>query len=581
MGDNHSHRKNQSVGIDRRSLMKASAALGALAVSGSPLGVTSAQSLPDQPDAADGTVAYQYFHATWTDIEADVPRLDSAGIDRIWVQQPARGKLDWDDLSYDGEYGFYDETSPYGFRDPHPPVGYQPVDLQDLDSTLGTESELESLIDTCHDHDIEVIVDVVLNHMAATDGPDGYVELPQFDRDEHFHDNGTLGEDCQLDGEAAEYECDLLGLPSFDVELATVQQAHEDYIQQIDALGADGLRYDAAGHVWPWYFESEINALADDLDLWRVGEIWDYDIDRLLEFADTGMTVFDFPLYDAIVDAFEGGSMEALSQDAANGVVHHEPSVAVTFAQNHDTVGPGVTEGEAEGRAVELAEAFVLAYAGMPMVYRSGPEDRSELDNEAFRDLVSVSQEFAYGEVIDRHVEHDTYVFERSGNLLAGINTHESTEWTDWVETSWPNETLVDHAGGQQPVTTNDEGWVEISVPAAGWVMYAPDEEDDGDNGDGDDDDGDTDEITIQMTVDVDYGESVYVTGSTDVLTNWGGGIEATWTAGNVWEVTIEDPGEFEWKTRRGPSGESGGVWEQGANHDETDLHPTHQGWEE
>ncbi|WP_440770689.1 alpha-amylase domain-containing protein [Natronorubrum sp. DTA28] len=576
MGDNDTQDTDSHAdGIERRTLLKTSVALGTLAIGGASLGAVNANSLPDQPDAEDGTVAYQYFHAEWTDIEADVSRLEEVGVDAIWIQQPARGKLDWDDLSYDGEYGFYDETSPFGFRDPHPPVGYQPVDLTDLDSTLGTERELESLIETCHDHGIEVIVDVVLNHMAAADGPDGYVELPQFDRDEHFHDNGTLGEDCQLDGEAGEYECDLLGLPSFDVELSYVQNAHRDYLQRIADLGADGLRYDAAGHVWPWYFESEINALADDLDLWRVGEIWDYDIDRLLEFADTGMTVFDFPLYDAIVDAFEGGSMEGLSQDAANGVVHHDPSVAVTFAQNHDTVGPGVEEDEPEGRAVELAEAFILAYAGMPMVYRSGPEDRTELDDEAFRNLVAVSQESAHGDVIDRHVDYDTYVFERDGNLLAGINKGgAAAEHT--VETSWGDETLVDETGGGETVTTDASGQVTIEIPSDGWVMYVPGE-DDGDDGD----DGDSDEITLQMTVDVGHGDSVYFTGSADELTNWGGGVEGTWTEGNVWEVTIDDPGAFEWKTRRGSSDGTGDVWEQGGNHDENDVHPTHQGWSE
>ncbi|ELY99490.1 hypothetical protein [Natrialba asiatica] len=36
---------------------------------------------------------------------------------------------------------------------------------------------------------------------------------------------------------------------------------------------------------------------------------------------------------------------------------------------------------------------------------------------------------------------------------------------------------------------------------------------------------------------------------------------------------------EFEWKTRRGPSGDTGDVWERGSNHGRTDLHPSHQGW--
>lgn len=113
-GNNNRDERYRGYATDRRTVLKASAALGALTAGSDSIGMDGAQALPDQPVAEDGTVAYQYFHAEWTEIEADVPRLADAGIGAIWIQQPARGKLDWDDLSYDGEYGSYDETSPYG-----------------------------------------------------------------------------------------------------------------------------------------------------------------------------------------------------------------------------------------------------------------------------------------------------------------------------------------------------------------------------------------------------------------------------------------------------------------------------------
>lgn len=475
MRRNHS-RTSDSAGIDRRSVLRSSAAVGAVALGGVAIGSNAAAALPDAPTAPEDGVGYQYFHREWTAIEADLERVADLGASAVWIPQPAVSKLSWEDQTYGDREGFYEgEQSAYGReRDPHPPLGYQPVDLREFDSAHGTEDELASLIETAHELGLDVIVDVVLNHMANPDGPDGEVEYPQFDPDEHFHDYGTLGDDCELEGEAADYECDLLALPSLDVEHPEVQAAHRAYLEKVADLGADGIRIDAAAHIWPWYLEEYVNRWADELGLWRVGEVWDEaDVDKLLAFADTGMTVFDFPLFGAIAEAFEDGSMEELSQDAARGVVHERPEVAVTFVQNHDATGPGVEPNEPEGRAVELAEAFVLAYAGTPMLYRGGAEDRPELEDEDLRALVEVSRTLAEGPVIDRHVDEDVYVFEREGNLLAGINTAEEAR-TVTVETDWRTEPLVDRAGDGANVTTGPDCAIELTVPAEGWVMYAP-----------------------------------------------------------------------------------------------------------
>lgn len=499
---------------------------------------------------------------------------------------------------------------------------------------------------------------------TTTDGV-SIVEWPQFDADEHFHDNGTLGDDCELEGEAADYECDLLGRPSLDVSQPEVQTAHEAYIGKVAGLGADGLRYDAAAHIWPWYFEEHVNPLADDLGLWRVAEVWEEsDVEELLKWADTGMTVFDFPLYSAIAGAFEDGSLEDLSRDAAPGVAHHEPDVAVTFIQNHDAVGPGVepTDDDTvpEGRAVELAEAFVLAYAGMPKIYRSGPEEYHELEDGDLATLVEIANEYAERYVIDRAVGEDHYVFERDGSLLVGINTGgESVSIT--VGTSWRNTELHDDAGNSEAVAVGGNGEAAIEIPPEGYVMYVADEpptepavsfraleytvggdetttidaivragDEDldasvalsrpgcgvanecirleagesasvtfevgvGDLKEGEYDLGITvpgdadaatlvvgeDDLTLRVEAPTAPDEAVYFTGSTDELTNWGEGIEGAHVGDDVWEVTLGESTNFEWKTRRGPAGEGGDVWEAGSNHDGSDRHPDHQGWED
>eukprot|EP00879_Flechtneria_rotunda_P030034 GHRR01032545.1.p1 GENE.GHRR01032545.1~~GHRR01032545.1.p1 ORF type:complete len:163 (-),score=52.15 GHRR01032545.1:104-592(-) len=47
------------------------------------------------------------------------------------------------------------------------PQGYLPRDLYHLDSAYGSEAELRELIQVCHDHNIKVIADIVVNHRCA------------------------------------------------------------------------------------------------------------------------------------------------------------------------------------------------------------------------------------------------------------------------------------------------------------------------------------------------------------------------------------------------------------------------------
>jgi 1,4-alpha-glucan branching enzyme len=45
--------------------------------------------------------------------------------------------------------------------------GYLPRDLYQLDSCYGSESELRELIQVCHQHNIKVIADIVVNHRCV------------------------------------------------------------------------------------------------------------------------------------------------------------------------------------------------------------------------------------------------------------------------------------------------------------------------------------------------------------------------------------------------------------------------------
>ena len=466
-------------GPHRRDILKGLGASTAVLLG---LGAPTTTGAVDGPTETGGEpVIYQYFHTEWREIESNVDVLDDAGVTAVWLPQPAVGKLGWDDLAFQSSDGFYSgETSPYGGRDPHPPVGYQPVDLRDFDGTLGTESELESLIETLHDHDIDVVLDTVLNHMANPHAPEepwgGELGWPQFETEPHFTSVPHFGYRGEI--RDPQYDEPLLALPNLDTLNEEVQSAHIEYLTKIADLGADGVRFDAAAHVWPQYFENVINPLCDDLGLWRVGEIWDeWDVGHLQEFVDTGMDAFDFPLYATLKGAIENGNLSGLHADANAGLVHTDPDAAVTFSQNHDTVGPDVQPDRAEGESVDLADAFILSYPGTPHLYRSGVRQNGPepLFDDELHDLIRVKTHLAAGELIDRHAGEQVYLYEREGNLLAGISVAD-TEASHTVETSWSEEALTDYTDHGADVRTDADGEVEITVPANGWVMYAPED---------------------------------------------------------------------------------------------------------
>jgi alpha-amylase len=72
-----------------------------------------------------------------------------------------------------------------------------------------------------------------------------------------------------------------------------------------------------------------------------------------------------------------------------------------------------------------------------------------------------------------REREHDLLIFERQGNLLAGLN--QSGSWQSrWVDTSWANTKLHDYAGHTGDTWTAGDARVQVSIPPGSYVMLAP-----------------------------------------------------------------------------------------------------------
>jgi len=165
-------------------------------------------------------------------------------------------------------------------------VRYQPISAS-LTSRSGTGKQLQEAVAECRKAGVEVIVDVVLNHMARpcpaaskslsmpcvgwngtaygnrrTAGARGWdMATPQ-----HFHhgekelwgacgvgpDTGFLcGSSVTTDCSCC--PCDMYGLPDWDLAVKAVQESHTRHLEELHRMGVTMLRIDAA-----LYMESEL-----------------------------------------------------------------------------------------------------------------------------------------------------------------------------------------------------------------------------------------------------------------------------------------------------------------------------------
>jgi alpha-amylase len=326
-------------------------------------------------------------------------------------------------------------------------LGYDPYDFRSFNSAHGSERELQALIRRAHALGVQVYADMVMNHMCTNN-----FRYPRFGpRD--FHHAGRIenfNDEWQLENGA------LIGLDDLAQESPYVRGELWNFLVKSNNLGFDGYRWDAAKHVPRWYWRDHVVNNTRRWGKYSFGEVYVGDIGVLQSYVATGMAVTDYALYFKLRDAFRfGGDLSTL--DGAGLAAIDGPN-ALTFVQNHD-VGPPANK--------LLAYAFIAAYPGYPAFFDV------DLRDGALNTLVWVQNHLAQGVVVNRWKDADTLVFTRGASLLAGLNQRGEPVHRR-VQTGWHDTELHDHSGHVPNVRTDADGWVDLALPAMGYVMLAP-----------------------------------------------------------------------------------------------------------
>ncbi len=271
---------------------------------------------------------------------------------------------------------------------------YDVDDYYQIDPDFGTEEDLKELLELCHERNVKVILDLVINHTGPNNQwftafknahKNGDTSDPYYD----FYSYYASGETApagrtfsKIPGSSDYYECNFSGsMPELNYDNAEVRQTMLDVAKYYLDLGVDGFRFDAAKYIyfgdndksaefWKWYTD-ELRKVKPDI--YTVAEVWDSDgvTDRYFP----ALNCFDFTMAQTdgmIARTARAGDVNKFVSyvDAyvERVTAMNEDAMIVPFIANHDTDRAAGYLTEASGQMKIAANLYLLS-SGSPFIY--------------------------------------------------------------------------------------------------------------------------------------------------------------------------------------------------------------------
>lgn len=326
---------------------------------------------------------FQFFHwyfpkekKLWNEVAKQAEHLSFTGISHVWLPPAYKSSA--------GDNG----------------VGYDVYDLFDLGefdqkgsvaTRYGTKDEYINTIKTLHEHKLNAMADIVLNHKNGADENDKatVIQVDTNDRNkvvsepaekeiptkyyfpgrnkkysEFVWDWKTFtGVDTCSDSDG---QCifkilngygdlwdDVVGneFGNFDYLLGADIEFRNPAVREelkywgkwyIETTGVDSFRLDAVKHISPDFYKDWLDYLnaAFKKKFFTIAEYWSSDLNFLHEYLDVmegRVQLFDVPLHHKFFDASKQGKDFNLSTIFDGTLVQSRPQSAITFVDNHDT----------------------------------------------------------------------------------------------------------------------------------------------------------------------------------------------------------------------------------------------------
>lgn len=429
-----------------------------------------------------------YWGGDLAGIQQKLSYLKGMGITAIWISPPM------DNINVNIPDGDNSPTAPYH--------GYSVHDFFRIEEHFGdaknTWTAFDNLVTAAHNAGIKIIIDFPLNDSNSNNAGE-YGELlrngtlvTKYTSDQNDCTGGTVGgcvyhhtpaiPGCYCDRFAIQYDT-LLSLADFNQEDSTTDSYLKSALQTFQQHGVDAFRIDAVKHsTWGWEYSFANSAFTYGPSFffgeWLLTSTNDPFFHDDYKFANnSGMSVFDYVLYQAIRDVF--ASNHDFSE--IDNLVGTENSLftwqndLVTFVDNHDQPRFLSVANSSPTRMNE-ATAYLLTERGIPVIYYGDeqglvnstngggdPYNRPQMTSfsttttqyqliKALATLRQNNNALAYGGHTQRWINNDVYIYERqfyNSIVLVAINKNDTNSYSiGGLYTALPPGSYSDYLSG-------------------------------------------------------------------------------------------------------------------------------------
>ncbi len=475
-------------------------------------------------------VLFQYFHwhykndgTLWRDVAANARELHRIGITSVWLPPAYKGHAGIDDTGY-GVYDLYDLGE---------------FDQKGTTRTkYGSKAEYLEAIRAIQANKMEAYADIVLNHRCGADETEN-VDVVEVDMDDRtkvrldsqhkaevwtqftflgrqgkyspfvmMHDHFT-GVDHKVEGDDPR-KIYLMAGKSFSGEVSDehgnfdylmgcdVDLYHPDVVNDlrewakwlIDTTQINGFRLDAVKHIPASFYRDYLKFLRTHFskrELLSIGEYWTRELEELRDYikqTEGLIQLFDVPLHHHLCEASKKGKDYDLRTIFDGTLVQAEPTLSVTFVDNHDTQPGQSLESWVDDWFKPLAYALILLRKdGYPVVFYGDYYGSSEKDakltshHKLIEVLLDARRKYNFGDQHD-HFDHANCVAwvragdkEHPGSMVVIMSSGDAgTKRINSVAKNTKFTDLTTHC--PDVISTDENGEADFICPAGSLSVW-------------------------------------------------------------------------------------------------------------